>query len=141
MKPRKACRARRGERGSSLLEGALCFFAFIVMVLGSMDFGWLVYAYNECSYAARDGARYASVRGSGSGRAATTSTVSSYVKGNVAGLIPANVTVTTAWSPDEAPGSTVSVTVSSVQYPMGPLSYYIGSSFTVASTAKRTISQ
>ena len=47
-----------------MVELALCLLGFLMLTLGAMDFGWAVYAYNFCSYAAQDAARWASTHGS-----------------------------------------------------------------------------
>jgi Flp pilus assembly protein TadG len=52
------------ESGSGLVEYALVFILFMTMLLGIADFSRAVYAYHFASNAARDAARYASVRGS-----------------------------------------------------------------------------
>ena len=54
---------KRGERGSALLEGALCLTVFLMIVFGTIDFGRMVFAYNFVSYAAREATRYAAVHG------------------------------------------------------------------------------
>lgn len=131
---------RRGERGSALVESALCFLVFMFMVLGTMEFGLMVFSYNQVSYAARDGARYAAVRGASSGHAATAATVSTYVTSNIVGLKSANVTVTTTWSPNNNPGSTVKVNVQYIYSAMA-LPNLIGRNVTLASAANMVISQ
>ena len=56
-------RRRYRQRGSGLVEGALCFSAFLFITFGVMEFAMAIYAYNFCSYAAQDAARWASTRG------------------------------------------------------------------------------
>ncbi len=54
------------QRGSTMYEFAWVL-PFILLTLGAMfDFGRTMYAYHFISYAAREGARFASVRGSSS---------------------------------------------------------------------------
>jgi len=54
------------QRGSTMYEFAWVL-PFMLLTLGAMfDFGRTMYAYHFISYAAREGARYASVRGSSS---------------------------------------------------------------------------
>ncbi len=130
----------RGERGSAIVESALCLLVFFFMVLGTMDLGWMVFSYNQVSYAAWDGARYAAVRGANSGHAATAATISRYVTSNIVGLTPANVIVTTTWNPDNSPGSTVNVNVQYVHSVMA-LTNLLGRNLTLASAANMVISQ
>ncbi len=120
---------RKRQRGSAMVELALCLTGFLMLTMGSMDFGWGVYAYNFCSYAAQDAARWASVHGSQSTSPATVSDVQTYVKNQAVGLVGNQLTITPCWSGNcpasgsppsgsNVPGSTVTVTVS---YQVNPL--------------------
>lgn len=103
---------RRNQRGSSLVEGALVTLGFLAMLLGIMGFSRAVFAYNQMQYVAQEGTRYASVRGSSTGgNAATTTSVSNYVKGLMIAIDSSQATVTTSWSPNNNPGGTVTVQV------------------------------
>jgi len=53
--------ARRHRRGQSLVEFALVFPIFMLVVFGIIDVGRYVYVVNAFSQAAREGARYGSV--------------------------------------------------------------------------------
>lgn len=53
----------RGESGSTLVETALSITILLVLVVGILDACLMVYSYHFISNAARDGARYAIVRG------------------------------------------------------------------------------
>ena len=101
----------RRQRGSTLVESALCLMAFMLVLFGIMEFSFAVYAYNFVADAARDGARWASVRGSASSAPATATTVSDFVKSRVVGMNRANLRVTSTWTPDNKPGSAVQVRV------------------------------
>ncbi len=50
---------RKGERGQTMVEFALVFPVFLLLLFGVLDFGRVVYAYNTISNAAREGARAA----------------------------------------------------------------------------------
>jgi Flp pilus assembly protein TadG len=83
-----------------MVELALCFMGFLLLTFGCMDFGWGIYAYNFCSFAAQDAARWASVRGSSSvltGAPATKDSITAFVKSQAVGLDPSLLTVTTTW--------------------------------------------
>lgn len=106
-----------GEEGSVMLEFVLMAMCFLTILFGLLDFGRALYTYNYVSYAARDGARFAIVRGSSCTSFATdcpTSTsgsgVSTYLK--TVTLPPAindnNLTVTATW-PGGNPGCTGAV--------------------------------
>jgi Flp pilus assembly protein TadG len=136
---RSSSARRKRQRGSSLVEGALCFTVFLMILFGMIDFGRAVFAYNFISYAAREGARYAIVRGQSSGHAAIPSDVTSFVKQEAIGLDPSAITVNTTWTPDKNAGSTVQV---QVQYSFQPIVPYMPSGpLNFSSTSKMLISQ
>jgi Flp pilus assembly protein TadG len=85
--------------------------AFMLVLFGIMEFSFAVYACNFVADAARDGARWASVRGAASGAPPTTTTISDYVKSRVVAMNRANLRVTSTWQPDNLPGSAVQVRV------------------------------
>lgn len=127
---------------------ALCLLGFLMLTMGAMDFGWAVYAFNFCSFAAQDAARWASVHGSLSDAPASVSDVQNYVKNQAVGLTAGLLTTTPCWSGDcdpttapaageNAPGATVQVTV---QYQVQPLSGLgVTTAFNVSSTAQFVI--
>ena len=89
----------------------------MLIVFGTIEFGRMILDYNIVSNAAREGVRYAAVRGSSSGHAATANDVANYVASRSVGLLQAsNVTVT--WPTNNAPGSVVQV---QVQYSFTPI--------------------
>jgi Flp pilus assembly protein TadG len=49
---------RRGERGQNLVEFALILPIFMIIVLGTIDFGWALKSYITVVNSAREGARY-----------------------------------------------------------------------------------
>jgi hypothetical protein len=53
--------ARRGSRGQGLVEFALVFPVFILLVVAAIDVGKGVFAYNSITNGAREGARFAIV--------------------------------------------------------------------------------
>jgi Flp pilus assembly protein TadG len=111
--------------------------AFILLTLGTMEFGWAVYAYNFCSYSAQDAARWASVRGSLStlsGAPATQASILAYVQSEAVGLDPSLLSVTANWNPSNTPGSTVAVTVYYVVKPLAGLA--IKQNIPISSTAQ-----
>jgi len=102
---------RRRSRGSTLVESAIVAVVFLLLLVGIMEFGRLGLAYNEVSFAAQCAARYAAVRGSSSGHPAAASDVQSVAKVYTGALDNRQVTVTTTWTPNNNPGSTVKVKV------------------------------
>ena len=130
-------RRRNGQKGSAIVELSICFLAFFMLTLGALDFGMAVYAYNFCSFSARDASRWATVHGANSatssncsgnpgiasGCAANSSDVSSYVSSLAVGLNPSSLTVTTTWTPDTNPGAEVNVTVTYAVAPIAGLGF------------------
>jgi Flp pilus assembly protein TadG len=106
-------------RGNTLIEFAIISTLFILLSMGTLEFGRAVWAYNSLSQAAREGSRFAIVRGGDSGRAATGVQVGDYVRSRVSSFTP--LTVTTSWQPDNKPGSLVRVQVQYTFSPVVPL--------------------
>ena len=96
----------------------------------------MIYAYGFVSYAARLGARYASVHGTLSGSPFSSSTVTSYVQGLSSGLNAAQLSATATYSPSQAAGSTATVTVT---YNYSPLTLFSKRTISLSSMARTTI--
>jgi Flp pilus assembly protein TadG len=110
----------RRERGSTVVESALAMTVFFMLVLGIMDMSCMVMAHNTLAYAAREGIRWASVRGAASGSPADAAMVSAYVKSRMISLNPAAAAVTTTWTPNNNAGSTINITVTYAYTPVAP---------------------
>ena len=130
----------RNDGGGAMLEAPLILPVFLLAMFGTMEFGRAVFAYNFCSYAARLGARYASVHGLQSGRQLTNSTLTTLVDGWAVGLTAADITTALTWSPDAKPGSTVTVQVNYTYRPMFA-SYIMHGPVNLSSTSKSAIFQ
>ena len=131
-------RRRAGERGSTLVEGALCFTVFLMIIFGTIDFGRMVFAYNFVSYSAREATRYALAHGTK--YPVSADNLTTFVKNEAIGLDPSAITVTPTWSDtNHVPGSTVQV---QVQYAFQPIAPYMPTGLlTLSSTSKMLISQ
>jgi len=130
-------RRHNSQRGSGLVEGALCFSAFLFITFGVIEFAMAIFAYNFCSYAAQDAARWASTRGANYPVPATASDIQTHVVNQAVGLAN-TVQVTTLWSPDNKPGGTVQVTV---RYSLIPLTgVTLHSNLELSSSAQMVIS-
>jgi len=127
------------RRGSTLVEAALVTIPFFTLILGIIACGYLVFTYDSMAFAAQQGARWASVRGSTSGTPATPAAVKAFVDGQVAGLASAALSVQTTWSPDNKPGSTVTVQVSYTAAPLSTLS--LPKTLTIRSSSSTTVSR
>jgi Flp pilus assembly protein TadG len=108
---------RRDQRGSSLIEFAFCASLMLMTVFGIMNVSQAIYVDHFVVAAARQGVRYAIVRGSaftGStctsvttvSCAATSANVVTYVKSLApVGTSLARITVTPTWSGKDASGA------------------------------------
>ena len=130
---------RQRQRGQSLVEFAVVATLLLSLFFGILDFARALYAYHFVSNAARDGARYAIVRGSSSPSPATQTTIQNYLNNVPMGLNSNLMSVTTSWNPNNNPGSTVSVTVSYNFKFIMP--FLPASTVTMTSTSQMVISQ
>ena len=103
---------RHPERGSTLVESAMVGVVFLLLLVAIVEFGRIGYAYNSVSFAAHRAARYAALRGSGSGHPASAADIEANAQACLAAFDNTRLTVTTTWTPDNHPGSTVQVRVS-----------------------------
>lgn len=101
----------RDERGSELIEFGLVSMLFFMLLFGIMEFSRAIWVYDSVAHAAKEGARYAIVRGAESGRTAAAEDVETYVRSRATGMT--GLTVATTWEPDKQPGSVVQVRVES----------------------------
>jgi len=132
--------SRRNDRGAAMLEFGLVMVVFFGFVFGVMDFGRAVYTYHFVSNAACEATRYAIVRGATSTDPATPTDVANYVKAiTPLGVNPSDITVSTSWSPNDAPGSSVRVQVSDNFRFMTP--YLAKYAMTLRGTSQMVVSQ
>lgn len=145
------------EHGSSVVEMALALVILLTMVFGMMEISLALYTYHFVSEAAREGTRYAIVRGSScAGFAtacpATPADIQNYIQTlGFPGINPAAMTVNTAWSSYPAggaclplpnctnPGNMVQVTVN-YQYPLS-IPFIPASTINMSSSSEMVISQ
>lgn len=112
-------RRKPSQKGSALVESALITLVFLVMILGIVDFGRMVWIYTQVAHGAREASRYAMVRGSATGNAATVAQIQAVVT-NSAVLDTANTHTAVTFNPDQSSGSTVSVAVTYTFNFLGP---------------------
>jgi Flp pilus assembly protein TadG len=117
-----SCRPERrvGRRGATFVEAALCLTVFLMVIFGIMEFGRLLWMYTTVSHLAREGTRYASVRGAESKAPTNQAQLRTELLRQAIGLDPALLTVSLVWDPNNSPGSYVRVTVSYNYSPMAP---------------------
>lgn len=101
----------RERAGSSAVEFAYAAPVLFLIVLGALDFGRLAWITSSLDTAAREGVRYASIRGSTSSSPVTQQQVIAYVQNRVAIKATSDLTVTVTWNPSQAAGSQVTVVV------------------------------
>jgi Flp pilus assembly protein TadG len=121
---------RDQERGSAILEFGLIAVVLFTLIFGIIDFGRALFAYHFVANAAREGTRYASVRGYAcqspmTGCDATQASIQTYLQNEAqgSGLNPNLLSVDALWPPETTnpavctqtpnyPGCTVQVQVS-----------------------------
>lgn len=119
---------QRCRRGSALVEFAFVAPILILLSFGTFDLGRAVWFDVTLQHAAKEAARFASLRGSESISPVSESDVETYVHSRAAGIPSAGLVVNVSWLPDESSGSTVQVELT-YQYefflqgwlPIGPL--------------------
>jgi Flp pilus assembly protein TadG len=145
------------EQGSTLIETALSLAILLTVVVGIMEIGWLLFTYHFISDAAREGTRYAIVRGSSCAAAGSLCTdvsqanIQTYIKNlGFLGINSGNMTVTATWpttgaactpsaSPCNNPGNLVQVTVA-YKFPLS-IPFVKASTINMSSTSEMVISQ
>lgn len=158
-----ALRDGRGETGSALIESAVSMSILLALLIGLFELGMACYEYHFISDAAREGARYAVVRGSASCTSesehlsdcdATSTQIQNYVAGlGYVSLAESDVTVSwlqatsttpTTWSncavgTCNAPGNMVKVVVTH-SLPL-TVPFMSSNSLSLSSTSEMVISQ
>jgi Flp pilus assembly protein TadG len=113
------------RRGVASVEFAAVALVFFMMLFAIIELGRLAAAQSALSYAADVAARYAAVHGADSATPATTTTIAAEFAAAAAPILGSGApTPTVTFSPDNNPGSTVTVSAS---YAWAPLS--MGSDF------------
>jgi len=132
---RRAVTFTRDERGAALVELALAMPFLLLMLFGLMEFAVAFWVRHTVTHAAREGARFAIVRGSDNASPADDAAVATYVRSRVP---LESVQVTTTWPTTKAPGAVVRVRVA---YPYQPLTgFNVIGPVTIASTSEMVIS-
>lgn len=147
------CRSIAGEEGgSSLVEFAVSGVVMFMMMIGVMNMSEAVYTYHYVSEAAREGSRYAIVRGSSVSSPATQATIQTYVQNlGYPGINPSLMAVAASWkaypsgttctpsSTCNNPGNLVTVKAT-YSYPLS-IPYVGKRTLTMTSTSSMIISQ
>jgi Flp pilus assembly protein TadG len=158
-------RRESGECGSAIVETAMSITILLTFLFGVMEGCFMLYSYHFISDAAREGTRYAIVRGSTAGTLNCTAPgpptciaqggndtgdIATYVKNiGFPGINPGNMTVNTVWSayshgstcgtPCNSPGNLVTVTVT-YNFPL-TVPFVPAHTFALSSSSAMVISQ
>ena len=104
----------RETDAAAMVEFAVATGVFFLIVLSILDFGYAAWERNSVETDAREGARYAMVRGNASGRTTSESEIQTYVRSKSS--LGNSITVNATWDyVDKRPGSVVTVTVTHVR--------------------------
>jgi Flp pilus assembly protein TadG len=99
----------QGRRGAVAVENAFILPVFITMILGTLTLSLGVFRYQEMSYLAREGARWASVHGgqyaidTGNTAATSDDVYNNAIKPKMATLDPSSLTHSVTWSTNNFP--------------------------------------
>lgn len=131
---------RSSRPGQAVAEFALVLTPCLALIFSIINFALALYCYDFVCYGAQQAARYAAVHGSTAPTVVSSSDVQTYVNSLVAGVLnTSSMTVTSSWSPDNHPGSVVTVTVS---YDYPPLTSIVSSvTIPLTRTAAMVITQ
>ncbi len=136
-------------RGQSLVEFALVIPIFVLVLVGILDFGWMLYCRMTVIDAAREGARYG-IAVPPASWGSMQSLVTSTVQSEAPGLALSNLTDTVTCVPivsktscdfnaagDAQPGDAIKVTVTYQFYNFFPA--YFGSTVSLPSTVQMVL--
>jgi Flp pilus assembly protein TadG len=128
------------KTGTSMAEFSLILVPCMLIFFAIMNFALALYCYDFVGYSAQRAARYAMVHGATAPQTVSATDVKNYVTGLTTGVIDTTeLSVVTTWSPNNQPGSVVTVTVG---YTYTPLSSLVSTvNIKVSQTAAMVISQ
>jgi len=122
-----------------MVEGALVLALFILIVYGFVQIAFVLFGYNNLTYASRVAIRYAVMHGSTATYTCTATDIQNMITPLLWGAPSSGATVTTNWSPNNSPGSTVSINVT-VKY-NSVIPFTTLHSFTIGATAYGVVIQ
>lgn len=141
--------SRHGQRGASMPEMVIVAGVLLSILFGIIDFSRAMYTYSFVAELAREGARWAIVRGSQCTAldhcGATSGDVQTYLQSRSEGVtIASSISASATWpscstAPSNAPGCLVVVTVS---YPFHFIAPFVSKAqINMSSTSQMVISQ
>jgi Flp pilus assembly protein TadG len=146
-------RPRFVERGAGMAETAIVMGVVLALLFGIIDFGRTMYTYAFVAQLARQGARWAIVRGDQCTLldhcSATTDQVQTYIRSLSYGATDANsIQVTASWNAASCPPNATTVkqpgcvVTVNVQYPFRFIAPFVsGAQLNMSSTSQMVISQ
>ena len=99
----------RERDGVAAVEFAFVAPVMLMLTVGTIDVGRLVWTSSMLDHTAREATRMASVRGSDSLNPVSQAEVVTFVQNRIIGVKAADVNVVVNWSPNNGPGGTVTV--------------------------------
>lgn len=124
------------QRGGSAVEFAIAIPIAIVLTFGGIEAARALSAQAAITQAAKETARFASVRGTASGSVATQDELEAMAL-DLADLPSATTTAAVSWDPDNSPGGIVTVQMT---HDFTPLTIpFDGTTFTFNATASLTV--
>ncbi len=130
-------KAMGDERAAAAVEFALISICYIVMLLGLMEIGLYVADQQDLMSAVHSTGRYAIVHGSSSSSPASATSLEQMVGNKLVLVNSSAVTATASFSPNNNPGSTVTITASYTWKPIVPLLHLPNA--TISATSAATI--
>jgi len=109
------------ESGQAVVEYALTALIFFSLLLFTVDGGRIFWNYLTVTEAARVGARYGITHGANSAAPVSPSDYAALrqtIIDKTAGLVPADLTVTATWTPNNQPGSKITVDLAYIVRPI-----------------------
>lgn len=123
------------KRGAAAVEFALVSTAFLMMLLGVIEVARYVADQQDLMSAVHTTGRYAIVHGSASSSPATVASLKTMVGNSLFLVSSSSVTTNASFSPNNNPGSTVTITASYTWTPLVPLLHLPSATISASSVA------
>jgi hypothetical protein len=127
------------EDGGTLVEIAFVLPIALLFTFGAILLCVFMYGYNSATYGGRAAIRYAEFHGAASITPCTAANLSTIVSGYLTGIPASAVTVTSTWSPNHSPGSSITIKVALAYVTGVPIAGL--STLSVSTTATGTVVQ
>lgn len=125
----------RDQRGAAAVEFAMLSTVYLTMLLGILEVGRYIADKQDLMSAVHTTGRYAIVHGSSSSSPASASTLQQMVGNHLALIGATSVTASASFSPNNNPGSKVTITASYTWKPLVSLLHLPNATITATSSA------